>query len=932
MAQLQFSPGSLIKARGREWMVIGSIDHESVTVRPLNGSEEDQTVIYLPLEQEQVVAASFQPPLASQVGNQETALLLRDALMLSLRRGAGPFRSFGQIAVEPRAYQLVPLMMALKQEVVRLLIADDVGIGKTIEGCLIARELLDRGEIDRVAVLCPPHLVDQWISEMETLFHLKAVAVTANSAGRLEKNLPIGQSIFSVHPITVVSLDYIKSQNRRNEFLRACPEFVIVDEAHTCSASGQGRHQRYELLHGLSENKERHLVLLTATPHSGDDDAFYRLLGLLDPEFEKLKDTNEAERKRIREKLANHFVQRRRPDIDEWEDNTIFPKRETSELTYKLTGQWLTFLEHVIDYCAEVVEAAGQDERKRRLNFWGTLALLRCVSSSPHAAVRSLMTRANNDQSEELNEALRDELYDGDADHLNLTDVEPITPLEGSKIQELIKEAKQLAGQKGDPKLKRLKDHLEKLISDGFNPVVFCRFIATAEYIKEQLSDSFKGTEVAVITGNLNSKEREEKVEEMGKFDSRLLIATDCLSEGINLQNYFDAVVHYDLSWNPTRHEQREGRVDRYRQPSPIVRATLMYGENNPVDGAILDVIIRKADSIRRELGVPVPLPDDGRKLMDVLLKKVVLGSKRDNRQMAFDFNKQEEFVELDLEWKKSAEKARKNHTVFAQKSLKPAEVLPELQKVLNLIGSQKDVERFTTRALKRLGAGPEIIKFGYKLPLASLNTYIKERLALEGISGNVQANFGGVAKKKYLTITRSHPLVHVLAESLLEKTVDFFSMENENNDPAILGRVGCWVSDQVTAKTTIVVLRIRHQFSSTVRNISTTSVVEEASCVAWTGKEPNNFMEGQEVLELLANDPKHLIAKNVIERNISEALAQIKDLQGKFDQHASDRAQNLTEDHRNVRKASAAKGLFNIKPLLPCDIMAVYVLLPVVD
>ena len=124
--------------------------------------------------------------------------------------------------------------MALKLEPVRLLIADDVGIGKTIEAGLIARELLDRGDIERMAVLCPPHLVDQWLGELERRFHLHAVAVTAAGASRLERGLPPGESIFSAHPHTVVSLDYIKSDRRRSEFLRACPEFVIVDEAHTC--------------------------------------------------------------------------------------------------------------------------------------------------------------------------------------------------------------------------------------------------------------------------------------------------------------------------------------------------------------------------------------------------------------------------------------------------------------------------------------------------------------------------------------------------------------------------------------------------------------------------------------------------------------------------------------------------------------------------
>src|SRR5690606_27383769 len=125
------------------------------------------------------------------------------------------FRSFGQLAVEPRAYQLVPLLMALKLDPIRLLIADDVGIGKTIEGALIARELLDRGDLDRMTVLCPPHLVDQWVTELEARFHLRPVPVTAASASRLERILPPSESIFSAHPHTVVSLDYIKSERRR---------------------------------------------------------------------------------------------------------------------------------------------------------------------------------------------------------------------------------------------------------------------------------------------------------------------------------------------------------------------------------------------------------------------------------------------------------------------------------------------------------------------------------------------------------------------------------------------------------------------------------------------------------------------------------------------------------------------------------------------
>jgi superfamily II DNA or RNA helicase len=123
-------------------------------------------------------------------------------------------------------------------------------------------------------VLCPPHLVDQWVAELTTKFEIHAVAVTSASASRLERDLPPSERIFDVHPFTVVSLDYVKSERRRHDFLRACPDFVMVDEAHACTGTGRGMQQRYRLLSGLAQRAERHMVFLTATPHSGDADAF----------------------------------------------------------------------------------------------------------------------------------------------------------------------------------------------------------------------------------------------------------------------------------------------------------------------------------------------------------------------------------------------------------------------------------------------------------------------------------------------------------------------------------------------------------------------------------------------------------------------------------------------------------------------------------
>ncbi len=935
----RWSPGTLVRARGREWLVLSGSDSEVLRVRPIAGSEEDQTYIHLALEAEPVTDASFPRPEPTQKAGHDAALLLRDALVLSLRRGAGPFRSFGQIAIEPRAYQLVPLLMALKLDPVRLLIADDVGVGKTIEAALIARELLDRGDVERFAVLCPPHLVDQWVTELQSRFHLRPVPVTASSAARLERDLPPSESIFTTHPHTVVSLDYIKSERRRAEFLRACPELVIVDEAHTCAATGQGRHQRYELLKGLvipspNGGGARHLVMLTATPHSGDEEAYFRLLGLLHAEFAALSSLIGEEHKKLRERLASHFVQRRRPDIAEWKEGNLFPRRETKELTYKLTGAWERFFDAVLDYCASVVAAAGEDEKKQRLNFWGTLALMRCVASSPAAAIQALRTRAGlvDGLTEEDIEA---RLFDGSADSLSEDDVEPPSPFTEAALTQLIAQAEALAGQGGDPKLKLLTDHVSGLLKEGFKPVVFCRYIATAHYLGQHLASKAKNTAVSVVTGELTADERREKVEQLGDAESRLLVATDCLSEGVNLQDHFDAVVHYDLSWNPTRHEQREGRVDRFGQKSRVVRATLLYGANNPVDGAVLEVILRKADKIREELGVPVPLPDDGHTLSQALMKAVLLRDReRDKkRQQAFSFVEMEEAKAIETRWRDAAEKAKKNRTVFAQRRLKPEDVLPEWTKSLAALGGKEDVQRFTGRALARLGGALEPLGSnthrGFKTPLTALPEDVRERLEVEGLEGALLIDFEYPPAPRCRPVQRSHPLVSVLAETMLERTLGSGATA-DGDDPGVLGRVGCWVVDGITTRTLVALVRLRHQLTSQRGQHQTTLLVEEATAIAWTGE--RNPLEGPDALALLSPAPIADPPPHVRERAIVQALGQLETRLPELDAFAERRAQALLADHRRVREAAEALGRYSVKALLPADVVGLFVLLPIVS
>ena len=935
--QATYNPGSLVSARGREWIVLPEAEPDTLRLRPLGGGERDETLIYLPLERHPVQPATVPWPSVDQARNHSASQMLLDALQLKLRSGAGPFRSFGNIAVEPRAYQLVPLLMALKQPVVRLLIADDVGIGKTIEGALIARELLDRGEIQRLAVLCPPHLCEQWQRELNQRFHIPAVVVRSNTADRLERDLPPGASLFDAHPFTVVSLDYIKSERRREAFQRFCPEFVIVDEAHTCTQAGQGRQQRYQLLKGLAAQAERHLVLLTATPHSGDEEAFFNLLGLLRNDFTQLKDLPATQRTDLREALARHFVQRRRPDIAEWQDTSMFPDRKTAEITYRLTGPWGQLFNDVLSYARELVERSeGQGLREQRMNWWAALALLRCISSSPAAAVNALRTRLLAAQSEgaseiasleEFEAQASDRVLDGTDDALSTDDIEPGAQTEDSqRLQALMASAAALSGQQHDPKLAKLLDHLAVLLKEGFQPVVFCRYIATAHYLAAALQVKFRAVTTKAVTGELTPDEREAAVEQLGESDARILVATDCLSEGINLQGLFTAVVHYDLSWNPTRHEQREGRVDRFGQKAREVRSTMLFGEDNPVDGAVLQVILRKAESIRKELGVLVPMPDNEGKLTQALLNAVLLRKGTATSYQAELDLWGEPAKDIELAWQSAKEKAKQNRSIFAQRRLKPEDVLPEWRKSAAVLGSEADVERFISRAASQLGAPLQPVKQHFKLLTEHLPLPVQERLAAEGLAGTLRIDFHQPAAQGTTFIHRTHPLVSVLADTLLEQALD---ASPAADDSTAVARAGVAFVGAVTLKTTVLLLRIRHQLTVTHGTQSRLLMCEEAIAVAASGSDPFTEQTPDQSRALLGAEATRNLPAALRDRQLQSALDALAGWQPQLEAIAKARAQALLQDHRRVREAAEGRGSYQVTASLPVDVMGVYVLLP---
>ncbi|MBX7133456.1 MAG: DEAD/DEAH box helicase [Fimbriimonadaceae bacterium] len=955
-ARADFSPGSLVRARGREWVVLPKTSGDRLWVRPLGGVEDDATLIYLPLEREAPRPATFPPPNPEMNSDQAAALLLRDALTLKLRAGAGPFRSLGNITVEPRAYQLVPLLMALKQDTVRLLIGDDVGIGKTIEAGLIARELLDRGEIDKLTVLCPPHLCDQWQDELASKFAIQAEVVRTGTASRLERGLPPNVSIFDVHPFTVVSLDYIKMKTRRDEFLRACPDFVIVEEAHSCVGAGAGsRTQRLDLLRGLAKKDDRHIVFLTATPHSGDETAFHNLLGLLDPAFTQLQSMPDGTaRRQLREQLAQHFVQRRREDIKEWRDEgSVFPDRETSEASYALTGEWGHLFDGVLDYARTLVKRTeNQSLLRQRMSWWAALALLRCVSSSPASAAVALETRLRAvegmqeaEQIAELDVRGAEAVFDGEAtDELTteesapagITDDGLMTDEDRAKLERLLGQARALRGVARDPKVKLVVGQVERMLKDGFRPVVFCRYIQTAHYVAEQLREALgeKKYLVTVVTGELPPEERRHRIDGLSEAaEDRIpvLVATDCLSEGINLQSLFSAVIHYDLSWNPTRHEQREGRVDRFGQAAKTVRALMIYGSNNPVDGAVLKVITRKAERIRKDLGVAVPVPMDTNKVTEAILRVVLLqtGGVADGlKQGRFEFMEERE---LDLAWESAKENAKQNRTIFAQNTLKPDAVLPEWRKAIAALGGEEDVRRFVRSACQRLGAPLEAFSEGrYKLPAANLPPAVVEQLEAARIpSKALRVAFRHPAPAGFEAVHRTHPLVVALADHVAERAL-------AEDKPDLASRCGALATTAVKTRTTVLLLRLRAQIGldrveGGRRSRLRTLLAEEAVAVALEGSAAPRALEPQEALALMAAQPARNMEPDEKAFEVQDSLDTVARLTTEFEAFARSRAQTLLEDHTRVRDASRQKGLaYAVEPCLPADIIGCFVLVPV--
>lgn len=926
--------GSLVRFRGREWVVESSDDPELLELRPLHGMDEERCAVYLPLEGSEVRPASFPLPDPASAGDFVSGRLLRDATRLLMRNGAGPFRSFGKLSVRPRPYQLVPVILALRLDPVRLLIADDVGVGKTIEAGLIAKEMLERGDARRLLVLCPPYLCEQWQRELAEKFHIDAVVVRTSTLGQLERRLPrITDSVYSYYPHLIVSIDFAKGDHQKAALLANLPDLVILDEAHQAARPPARRqrsqHERHELVRAIAD-RGGHFVLLTATPHSGFQESFASLLGLLDPDLERMALGEMGEHERAR--IARHFVQRRRADVARWlGETTPFPERRSREVGYELSPEYRALLDDVWRFTRQIVRVPGLARRQQRVRYWAALSLLRSVMSSPAAAVDALEHRelalqagsAEDELDEESLEALRRREVLDVLNEEAVLDAAPEEPVaegaramsgsERDRLRSFLRRARDLGGPQSDRKLAKLIQEVRRLLEGGYHPIVWCRFIATARYVAEELSRAFPRVQVTHVTSEMGDEERAVRVRELGRVEPRILVATDCLSEGIDLQSAFDAVVHYDLPWNPNRLEQREGRVDRYGQARKEVEAVLLYGSDNPVDLAVLDVLIRKAREIRRVLGITVPVPVESEEIIDALINALFLSERRPEQLSLLP-----DVRDVHMAWDRAAERERESRSRFAQHGIQPGEVAAELEKTDEVLGRPEDIRRFVIDAARRLDAPFHLDERGQVW--ADIGNLPPPLRLGQADSARVPVAFEGPAPDEAVVVGRNHPWIDWLAERALGRALE--------GSPDV-ARSGAVVTGSVRYRTVVLLLHLRYR----LRQPGRPDLFAEEVVV--TGLERS----GGRDIWFEPGDPKllHLLEEARPETNISPAereeqvrwaLEHVGKHREQLDAIARRRAAEVAQAHQRVRRLTAERPRVEAEAYPP-DLLGLYVLLP---
>lgn len=487
-------------------------------------------------------------------------------------------------AFDPSDFQLRPAELALAALRPSILIADGVGIGKTIEAGILMAELIQRGRGERILVLAIRSVLEQFQREMWTRFAIPLVRLDSENISRIRTKIPASKNPFHVYNRCIVSVDTLKNDGRYRTYLEQCRwDIVVIDECHKLANEGSMRGRLADLLASRTDA----MILTSATPHNGKPESFARLMNMLDP-------TAVADEKDYTQQdVAGLFVRRFKKDIQAGEN---FKEREIESQTVPATKPEAAILKHIQQLSFKTL-----DYKRKGRDVFFRYTLMKAFLSSAEACLETLENRLSRIEEQMLsNPANRQRLADDQAKlSLLLSAVDPLTQSAGSKAGALISYLKRIGV---GPR-------------DSVRVIVFAERRVTLEALKELIKKNLKmnDEQVRVFHAGLSDQEQMDVVDAFGREDSpiRVLVAGDVASEGVNLHFFCNHLVHYDIPWSPIVIEQRNGRIDRYGQKNtPHIVYLLTKTEDPKIDSdlRIYAKLIEKDEYIQKNLGDPAAL------------------------------------------------------------------------------------------------------------------------------------------------------------------------------------------------------------------------------------------------------------------------------------------------------------------------------------
>lgn len=527
---------------------------------------------------------------------------------------AGGFLSSLASGIIPLPHQLHVLNRAMETNNIRYILADEVGLGKTIEAGMIIRELKSRGLVSRILVVCPTGLVTQWASEMQEKFHEKFQVILPSDYDTIRR-LTDNDDVYGQFDQVISPMDSIKpiekhagwseekiekyNEERIYSIINSGWDLIIIDEAHRVAGSS-GEVARYKLGNLLAQASP-YLLLLSATPHNGKTEPFLRLIRLLDADaFPNAKSI-------VREQVAPFLIRTEKREAIDNNGNLLFKNR----ITHLVTISWdernnlqRELYEMVSSYVAKTYNKALRNRKKNMCLIFLLIIMQRMVTSST-AAIRQSLERRLNVLLEQR--TCVGNLREEDLDELNIEDgvedaLEAISldmELEIEELKQIISLAKQAQFQNQDAKVEPLLNEIDAILSEDRTQkvIIFTEFVATQTYLQELL---VKGYTVTILNGGMSIDERNAAMQEF-KTSTSIFISTDAGGEGLNLQ-FANIIINYDLPWNPMKIEQRCGRVDRIGQQRDVHIYNFIVGET--VENRVREVLEEKLSVILKEMGV----------------------------------------------------------------------------------------------------------------------------------------------------------------------------------------------------------------------------------------------------------------------------------------------------------------------------------------